>query len=142
MASTIWSHFRHTEQKDKSKKSDRGKSESNRGREADTPGEIPALGWKDTLLRVKDQIGKDKVSMLAASMAYYALLACVPALTSLVLLYAWFNDPSQISGHIAEISRFLPAQATEILNSQMTSLASKAPTTLGLSAIVFIFVSL
>lgn len=142
MASTFWQYLKHPEEKTKTDQRVRGNNESGRGREAVKPSEIPATGWKDTLMRVKDQINEDKVSMLAASMAYYCLLACVPALTSLVLLYAWFSNPSEISQHIAEISRFLPADATKILNEQLTTLASKAPTTLGLSAIGSLLFSL
>lgn len=146
MGSTFWQHLRHHEPRKEKQETQRGKntseSSSNRGRHADVPAEIPAKGWKDTLLRVKKEISDDKVSMLAASMSYYALLACVPALTSMVLLYAWFSNPSEISNHISQISRFLPSEAEEILRGQLTALASKAPTTLGLSAIGTLLFSL
>lgn len=135
MATTFWQNLRHHEPRKES-------NEADRGREAEKPGEIPAKGWKDTLLRVKKEISDDKVSMLAASMSYYALLACVPALTSMVLLYAWFSDPAEISQHISGISRFLPAEATQIIHDQLSSLATKAPTTLGLSAIGTLLFSL
>lgn len=134
--------MRHHEPRKEKVETERGKNESDRGRLADTPKEIPAKGWKDTLVRVKKELSEDKVSMLAASMSYYALLACVPALTSMVLLYAWFSNPADISRHIAEISRFLPREAEEILRGQLTALASKAPSTLGLSAIGTLLFSL
>ena len=38
-----------------------------RGREAETPMEIPAPGWKDILFRVKDEIAADHVSLVAAA---------------------------------------------------------------------------
>jgi membrane protein len=142
MATTFWQHLRHHEPRKENQHSERGRNEGDRGREAETPGEIPAKGWKDTLLRVKKEIGKDRVSMLAASMSYYALLASVPALTSLVLLYAWFSDPSSISKDISSISRFLPREASEIITGQLTSLSAKAPTALGLSAIGSLLFSL
>lgn len=135
MATSLWQHIRHHEPR---KTSD----ENARGREAQTPGEIPAQGWKDTLVRVKKEVGEDRLSMVAAAMAYYALLAFVPALTSVILIYAWINDPSAISRQISEVSRFLPAEAQTILRDQLTSLASKTPTTLGLSAIGTLLFSL
>lgn len=141
MGTTFWQNLRHHEPRKSKVEAGRGKN-SDRGRHADVPTEIPATGWKDSLMRVKNAIGEDRVSMLAASMSYYALLACVPALTSMVLLYAWFNNPSEISRHIAEVSRFLPREAEEILRGQLTALASKAPTTLGLSAIGTLLFSL
>lgn len=141
MGTTFWQNLRHHEPRKGSKEIERGKN-TDRGRHAEVPSEIPAKGWKDTLMRVKNELSEDKVSMLAASMSYYALLACVPALTSMVLLYAWFSNPSEISRHIAEISRFLPKEAEEILRGQLTTLASQAPTTLGLSAIGTLLFSL
>lgn len=142
MGTTFWQHLRHHEPRKEKQEVERGKNESDRGRNAETPKEIPAKGWKDTLMRVKKEVSDDKVSMLAASMSYYALLACVPALTSMVLLYAWFSNPAEISRHIAEISRFLPSEAEEILRGQLTALSSKAPSTLGLSAIGSLLFSL
>lgn len=107
-----------------------------RGRHADSPTEIPAKGWKDTLLRVKKQISEDKLSMVAAAMAYYALLAFIPALTSLVLMYAWFSDPAEISQHLDAVSRILPGEITNTIKEQLTALSGKhSNTTLGLSAI-------
>jgi membrane protein len=38
-----------------------------RGRQADSPTEIPALGWKDVLWRVYEEFGKDRVMSVLAS---------------------------------------------------------------------------
>jgi len=38
-----------------------------RGREASAPREIPSRGWRDIALRVKEQIRKDRLSIIAAS---------------------------------------------------------------------------
>ncbi len=80
--------------------------------------------------------------MVAAAMAYYALFAFVPAITSVVLIYAWISDPQEISQHLEAVSRFIPAQIQEMLNAQLKTLASKAPTTLGLSAISALLIAL
>src|SRR3712207_7199646 len=45
---------------------------------------IPTKGWKDILLRVKDEISEDNIDMIAAGIAFYGLFAIVPALASLV----------------------------------------------------------
>lgn len=135
MASTLWQHLRSHEGEKKTDK-------NARGRNADNPIEIPAKGWKDTFLRVKSEVDKDNISMLAASMAYYALLASVPALTTFVLVYAWFSNPADINENIAEISRFIPTDAAKIIRDQLTALSSKAPTTLGFSAIGTLLFSL
>jgi membrane protein len=113
-----------------------------RGREADSPKEVPPSGWKDTLIRVKEGIKEDKVTLLSAAMAYYALFALVPSLSALVLTYAWISDPAQISQHISQASQFIPEELQRILNSQLTTLSSKASGQLGLSAIFSVLLAL
>lgn len=116
--------------------------DKNRGREANSPSQIPVKGWKDTLLRVKKEIGNDRLSLVSAAMSYYALLALVPAMTSIVLIYAWISDPEEISNHISKAGRFIPNEFQEILRGQLTSLSSKAQSTLGFSAIGALLFSL
>jgi membrane protein len=115
--------------------------ENHRGRNASSPKDIPAKGWKDTLMRVKDQIEHDRISMVSAAMAYYALFAFVPALTSVVLIYAWVSDPNEIAGHIAKLKQFLPAELLSTINEQLQGLASNASSKLGFGAIFSLLLS-
>ncbi len=113
-----------------------------RGREAKSPTEIPAAGWKDTLVRVKKDLKADHISMLSGAMAYYCLFAFVPAISAIVLMYAWFSDPAEISHHIAKASQFIPAELQEILKTQLGALASQAETKLGFGAITALLLAL
>lgn len=117
-------------------------TELNRGRDAKKPTEIPASGWKDTLKRVQVGLEHDHISMISAGMAYYALFALVPALTSIVLIYAWISDPSEISQHIATASNFIPLELQNILNQQLGTLASQASSDLGMGAIFSLLLAL
>ena len=65
-----------------------------RGQYAHRPTQIPRRGWKDVLLRVKDQIGEDNMSVVAAGVAFYGLLATFPAISAAVLLYGLVFDPA------------------------------------------------
>lgn len=113
-----------------------------RGREAKSPTEVPAKGWKDILMRVKAEVSNDKISLISAAMAYYALFAFVPSISSVVLIYAWVSDPSEIMGHINSLSRFIPGDMQEILKQQLGTLASKTSTTLGFGAITALLLAL
>lgn len=115
--------------------------DNQRGREAKSPTQIPAKGWKDTLTRVKKEINHDRVSMVSAAMAYYALFAFIPALTSVVLIYAWISDPSEIAGHIAYAKRILPSDILNTVNEQLQALASKGSSKLGFGAIFSLLLS-
>lgn len=133
MGSSIWE----TKEERKESLSD------TRGRNASKPSEVPAKGWKDVLFRIKDAINEDLVSTNAAAMAYYIFLAIVPALTSLVLIYAWIADPSEIQEHFSKISEIVPVEITDIINEQLVDLSSKNPgNSLGFGALFALFFAL
>jgi membrane protein len=113
-----------------------------RGREATKPNQIPVKGWKDTLLRVKDGISEDRLSMISAAMAYYALFAFIPALSSVVLIYAWVSDPAQISEHLNKVSHILPSEIQQMLKEQLGTLASAPTTKLGFGALFSLVLTL
>jgi len=64
--------------------------ESDRGREATAPWQIPWAGWKDIFWRTYDQIGEDRLLAVAAGVVFYGLLALFPAVTAFVSLYGLF----------------------------------------------------
>jgi membrane protein len=113
-----------------------------RGREAETPKDIPASGWKDIVYRVKDGIKDEKVPLLSAAMAFYALFAFVPAISSVVLIYAWVSDPADIAQHISQASQFIPREMQTLLNNILGSLAGQANSGLGWGAVVAIGIAL
>lgn len=113
-----------------------------RGREADNPTEIPKRGWKDVLLRVKKEINDDNMSIIAAGVAFYLLLAIVPAMAALVAIYGLFADPYSISAHLDSLGTMLPEDARRVLEEQLTRLASSSGQALGIGAIVGILISL
>ena len=106
-----------------------------RGREAGRPQDIPARGWKDILLRVKDQIKKDRLSIIAAGVAFYGLLAVFPGLIALVALYGLAFDPHQVEQQIGALRGFLPPEAADLLLTQLSDLTSTDSTALSVGAI-------
>jgi membrane protein len=113
-----------------------------RGRSARTPSEIPGRGWKDILLRIWKNIGKDRVIVVAAGVTFYAILAVVPAIAALVALYGLFADPATIASHLDDITGLVPGGAIEVMRDQITRVTSQGSTTLGLTFIVSLLVSL
>jgi hypothetical protein len=71
-----------------------------RGRLAHSPFAIPWLGWKDILWRIWTGISEDHLLTLAGGVAFFALLALVPALTASVSSYALFADAHAISAAV------------------------------------------
>lgn len=115
---------------------------ADRGREAESPSEIPARGWKDILLRIYGNISEHRILALAAGMTYYSLLAIFPALAALVAIYGLFSDPGSIANHLDQVSGFVPGGAIDVARDQLTRVASKGHQTLGLTFVVGLAVSL
>lgn len=106
-----------------------------RGRSAQSPKDIPRRGWRDILWRVKDQIRKDRLSIIAAGVAFYGLLAVFPALIALVAIYGLVADPQQVETHVAALGSLLPPQAADILLGQLHDLVQTDSAALGAGAI-------
>ena len=116
--------------------------EKGRGREAGTPTEIPALGWKDILWRTYEEFGQDRIMAVAAGVTYYALLAIFPAIAALVSIYGLFADPATIQGHLDALSGVLPSGAMDIVREQVTRIATAGGGKLGLGFLIGLVLSL
>lgn len=78
----------------------------------------------DIARRVKGQIETDRLSIIAAGVAFYGLLAVFPGLVALVGLYGLVFDPAQVDRHVAALSAMLPPEAAEVLLGQLQDLAT------------------
>ena len=107
--------------------------DGDRGRAARAPWEIPWTGWKDILWRTYGQIGEDRLLAVAAGVVFYGLLALFPAVTAFVSLYGFFAQASSINEHLALVAGILPDGAVEIVQEQVTRIASKGEARLSLA---------
>src|SRR3954453_6873048 len=105
--------------------------EHGRGREATSPHEIPAKGWKDIVWRTYEEINKDRILAVAAGVTFYGLLGLFPALAALVSIYGLFADPATIQDHLNLLSGVLPGGALDIIGEQVKRITSKGSGTLG-----------
>jgi membrane protein len=115
--------------------------EPGRGRLAEAPGEIPRRGWRDILWRVVWAIPEDRVLSTAGSVAFFALLAVFPALTTVVSLYGFFADAGTIYTHLALLEGVVPAGVLDLLGDELTRIASQRSDTLGITFLVALVVS-
>ena len=106
-----------------------------RGEFAIHPGQIPRRGWKEVLFRVKDEVSADNLSIVAAGVAFFGLLAIFPGITALVTLYGLLTDPGQVEQQLAPLRELLPENAFEILAQQTRQVASKAGGSLSLGLV-------
>ncbi|WP_153067361.1 YihY/virulence factor BrkB family protein [Steroidobacter cummioxidans] len=113
-----------------------------RGRAAERPREIPARGWWDIARRVQKELTADNVSIIAAGLAMYALLAAFPALAAVVSIYGLFASPADIANHIQQVAPVLPQQAQMILQQRLTILSQHPQSTLSAGILIGIALAL
>jgi membrane protein len=118
------------------------RAEPERGRLADRPSGIPARGWRDVALRVKREIKQDDVPLLAAGVAFFALLALVPALVALVSLYGLVADPADIQRNVEDVLAAAPEEVRDLVQSQLSSIVDSSPQGLRLGALAGLVVAL
>ncbi|WP_296417740.1 YihY/virulence factor BrkB family protein [Pseudooctadecabacter sp.] len=113
-----------------------------RGRAADKPTEIPAKGWKDILWRVKDEIADDRVSLIAAGVAFYGFLAIFPAIAALMALSGLFLEPSDITDQISALAGLVPQDIVDIILEQATAVTGSSEGGLGLAALLSLLLAI
>jgi membrane protein len=96
-----------------------------RGRSADDPREVPNAGWRDIIVRTVKEAKADGVPLLAAGVAFYALLALAPALTALSGVYGLVADPSEAAGHVRDLLAAAPTEVRELVQEQLTAAAER-----------------
>jgi membrane protein len=104
-----------------------------RGRAAVSPLAIPWLGWKDILWRTWAGITDDHILTLAGGVAFFTLLAMVPALTAGVSLYALFADARAIQTQLNLLSDIVPPAAIDIVRDEIARIVANSDGRLTLS---------
>ena len=97
--------------------------EPGRGRGATSPTAIPSRGWKDIMLRVKDEISKDHVGLVAAGVAFYGLLAIFPAITAVMAITGLIYEPTELVGALEGVTALVPRDVATILLDQAEKVA-------------------
>ncbi len=113
-----------------------------RGRKASQPSDIPRKGWKDILLRVKDEQSRDNLSIVSAGVAFYWFLAIFPALAAMVSIYGLVADPQQLQRQIDGLGGVMPQQAYQILRDQLMAVVQHSGGALSLGMIAGILLTL
>lgn len=114
----------------------------NKGRNANKPSEISGSGWKEVMLRVKDQLTKDNLNIVAAGVAFYFFLAIFPLMAAIISIYGLVMDPVEVEQQMEQLSTALPESAHEMLSERLHNIAQSSSSTLGWGVALSILLSL
>lgn len=85
---------------------------------------------------------RDNVSLLAAGVAFYSLLALVPAMIAGLSIYGLVADPEEVEGQVVDALRAAPTEVRDLVASQLRSIAESSGGAALIATIVGIAVAL
>jgi membrane protein len=98
------------------------------------------MSWKEFGKGLKDELSKDQVTDIAATVTYYGVLSLFPFVLFLVALASVVIAPSDAERIVQELGRVAPGPVTQILGDRIRELgAQQNVTLLGFGAIAAIW---
>ena len=94
------------------------------------------------ILRFWEDVSERNVGLVAAGIAFYALLAIFPGVAALVAVWGLMSDPMVVETQLDLMREFLPDEAFSLLTGQVDRLVSTHERALGLTTIVSMGVTL
>src|SRR5271166_2184575 len=87
------------------------------------------------LVNVWKSISEDNISLLAAGVAFYMLLAIFPALVFIVAMFGLLTDPDQVRQWLVSLKGVLPSEAWNAIDAQVGVLLGQNSASLSLASI-------
>jgi membrane protein len=81
--------------------------------------------WKYVLGRTYVEFNEDRVLLLAGAVAFFAVLAIVPAITAAVSLYALVSDPASVQSQFGQLQALVPNGSFDLLRQQVERVVSQ-----------------
>jgi membrane protein len=107
------------------------------------PSGAAALGrWRTIAGATIRRSRVENVPLLAAGVAFYAMLALVPALGAAVSIYGLVATRAQVDHQIASLATTLPPEARQLVRAQLQTVTSSSSGGLGLALAVGLSVAL
>ena len=96
-----------------------------RGRDARSPLEMPRAGWRDILIRTFRRIDRDRLDIVASSVAFWALLALFPTIAAVIMVSGVLLDPASMRDQISALTTPLPEDAAGLVNDRAAEVAAR-----------------
>lgn len=102
----------------------------------ETPFRLLGRHWRQILPRVWRETSEDHVSLIAAGVAFYALLAAFPAITAIMALAGLVLEPLQVTVELQSLIAAMPKEASAVIIDQAIAVSGSQETGLGFAFLV------
>ncbi len=93
-------------------------------------------------MRVKEEAKQDDVSLLGGGVAFFGLLALVPALVAIVSIYGLFANESTVVRQVEDALGAAPHEVRDLVTAQLRSIVTGSSGSAGVAAVLGILVAL
>lgn len=100
----------------------------------------PVDAWTFTVAVIA-RLGHDNMSLVAAGIAFYGLLAIFPAIVTFVSIYGLFLSPETVAAQAQAVTDILPAQAARLITDAIQTLARRSTADLNLTAVISLLIA-
>jgi membrane protein len=94
------------------------------------------------VVRAWKESSRDQVPLMAAGVAFYAFLSLFPGFVAALMVYGLVTDPQEVTAQVARLASGLPAQARDLLTTQLDTLTATTDRTLGIGLVVSLALAL
>lgn len=88
------------------------------------------------------QIAETNLSLVSAGVGFFGMLSLFPAIAALIALMSLVSDPDVVVAQLEDMQGFLPDDVYDIFHSQIVSLVTTSPETLGWAGVISIAAAL
>ena len=104
------------------------------------PSSLTRKQWAGSLLgTIRREIRDDETVIIAAALAFYAMLALFPAAIAAVSIYGLVLDTNDLISQITTVTDALPASVEQLVSDQIKALADTSSTGLSIGLSVSLF---
>ena len=94
---------------------------------ASSPWRFEPKHYGSVLKRTLIEIREDNVTIVAAGVAFFTMLAIFPLITACLSIYGLFADPYEVQQQINAVAALLPDESWRLLDTQMRAVAAAPP---------------
>lgn len=94
------------------------------------------------LTGIWNRISRAEIGLIAAGVAFFGFLAIFPALAAVIAIWGYASDPHVVSEQLVRMQDFLPAEAYNLVSTQVEALLDTQNPQLGWASLLSTFLAL
>jgi len=110
--------------------------------DVDSPWRFSLADWWAVIKRTLKSAQFDNVTVIAAGVAFFSLLAIFPLISAALSIFSYFATPGDVQGIINNVASLLPAEAYGIIEGQVVSVLNAEDNRIGLGIILPIAIAI